>query len=716
VTPFERLHPALAYHVVNSLGWATLRPTQIDAIGPILDGEDVLLLAPTAGGKTEAAVLPLLSRMLTEDWSGLSVLYVCPIKALLNNLAPRLEGYLGLVGRRVGLWHGDLGASARKRLLADPPDLLLITPESIEGILTSRDPDRALLFRHVQAVVVDELHAFAGDDRGWHLLALIERLTRLTGRRLQRLGLSATVGNPDVLLDWLTLGRGGRVVGSGGASQEADVTIDYVGTLENAALVISRLHRGEKRLVFCDSRTRVEALAGALRVAGIQVFVSHSSLSVEERRQAEHAFGEATDCAIVATSTLELGIDVGDLDRVIQIDAPATVSSFLQRMGRTGRRPGALRNFLFLATSDEALLCAAGLTALWRQGFIEPVTPPPRPYQVVAQQILAMVLQQRGARAQEMRAAILGAFRAIPGEIVDQTLAHLSREEILWEDAGVLWFGPRGEQEFGQRNFLEILSVFTSPVQVQVRYGRAELGSVDPLSLRRQGDKPVVLQLGGRGWHLTSVDWGRRIAWVEPSPSQGRTRWVGSARSLGFPLCQAVRGVLAGVEPGVTLSRRASARLTEIREELPFCGDGCTSLVTDDEGLTRWWTFAGFAANAVLVQVLEKTGTAVKRLDNFAITLAREPDDGLITTLAARTAKPPGVSWESWMDQVELKFSLCLPEALARDALVARLTDPQGAGAVLAQPVRRFRLAATTVNRQRVEGPDCPSLQIPRGC
>ena len=130
----------------------------------------------------------------------------------------------------------------------------------------------------------------------------------------------------------------------------------------------------------------------------------------------------------------------------------------------------------------------------------------------------------------------------------------------------MLWFGPRGEKEFGQRNFLELLLVFTSPVQVQVRYGNSEIGTVDPLSLRRDDDRPVILQLGGRGWHVNSVlDRARRVAWVEPTVSQGRTRWVGSPRSLGFPLCRAVRGILADVDPGVTLSRRASTRLAEIR-------------------------------------------------------------------------------------------------------------------------------------------------------
>jgi ATP-dependent helicase Lhr and Lhr-like helicase len=486
VTPFERLHPALQYHVVNSLGWSTLRPTQIEAIEPILGGEDCLLLAPTAGGKTEAAVLPLMSRMLAESWSGLGVLYVCPIKALLNNLEPRLTRYLGLVGRRVGLWHGDLGASARRRLVAEPPDVLLITPESIEGVLTSRDPGRRHLFQVVRTVVIDELHAFAGDDRGWHLLALIERLSRLTGDRRQHIGLNATVGNPEELLRWLALGGPGRVIGEGRASCDADVTIDYVGSLENAALVISRLHRGEKRLVFCDSRSRVEALAGALRGAGVQVFVSHSSLALEERRQAERAFGEANDCVIVATSTLELGIGVGDLDRVIQIDAPATVSSFLQRMRRTGRRSGTRRNCLFLATTDEALLCSSALASLWRQGLVEDVRPPDRPYQVVVQQILARVLETRGARVDELQDGIQATFGDLTGAAIAQILDHLRANDILWDDGGVLWFGQRGERELGRRNFLDLLSVFTSPMQVLARYGLVEIGTVDPLSLRRK--------------------------------------------------------------------------------------------------------------------------------------------------------------------------------------------------------------------------------------
>jgi len=327
----------------------------------------------------------------------LSVLYICPIKALLNNLESRLRAYGALVGRRVDLWHGDVGASRRRAIMRERPDLLLTTPESMEVMLVSSRSEPGALFRDLQAVVVDELHAFAGDDRGWHLLAVLERVRRLAGREIQRLGLSATIGNPEALLEWLAPApnRPRRVIAAAGeGASSACAHLDYVGSVRNAAKVVAALHRGEKRLVFCDSRTRVEALAAELRQAGTETFVSHSSLGLDERRRSEAAFSQSHDCVIVATSTLELGIDVGDLDRVVQIDAPATVASFLQRLGRTGRRPGAVRNCLFLATSDDGFLRASGLLRLWHDGYVEPIVPPPEPFHIFAQQLLALALQE----------------------------------------------------------------------------------------------------------------------------------------------------------------------------------------------------------------------------------------------------------------------------------------------------------------------------------
>jgi ATP-dependent Lhr-like helicase len=203
----EKLHPALAHHVVNSLGWRTLRPLQCEAVEPLLAGHDAVLLAPTAGGKTEAAMFPLLTAMERERWTGVSMLYVCPLKALLNNLAPRLATYAAWLGRSVAVWHGDVVASDRRRILRERPDVLLTTPESIEAMLVSTRVEHRQFLGDLRAVVVDEVHAVAGDDRGWHLLAVLERLTRLCGRPLQRVGLSATVGNPVDLLDWLPGGR-----------------------------------------------------------------------------------------------------------------------------------------------------------------------------------------------------------------------------------------------------------------------------------------------------------------------------------------------------------------------------------------------------------------------------------------------------------------------------------------------------------------------------
>lgn len=201
----------------------------------------------------------------------------------------------------------------------------------------------------------------------------MERIRKLASTDMQRIGLSATVGNPKRLLAWLS----GQTVIAPEApkTEEPEVILDYVGNLANAAHVLRVLHRGEKRLVFCDSRSRTEELATHLRAEGVRTFVSHSSLSAEQRREAEVAFRDQRDCVIVATSTLKLGIDVGDPDRVIQIDAPATVSSFVQRLGRTGRRQGTRRNCMFLTTSRNSLLQAAALVILWQQGYVEPTVP-----------------------------------------------------------------------------------------------------------------------------------------------------------------------------------------------------------------------------------------------------------------------------------------------------------------------------------------------------
>lgn len=379
-TGLGTLHPVLIHHIASTLRWPGLRPLQDEAAAPLAAGEDAVLLAPTAGGKTEAAIFPVLTRMATEEWSGVSVLYLCPIKALLNNLEPRLHEYASWMGRRVAVWHGDVNQSARRRIITDPPDILLTTPESLEAVLVSRGIDSRSFLGGVHTVIIDEVHAFAGDDRGWHLSAVLSRLEALTGGHLQRIGMSATVGNPDALLTWLQGGRTerpGRVLAPGvsaGTVTPTDITVDYVDSVASASLLLSKLHQGEKRLVFVDSRRMAEELGSALHGRGVRVYLSHSSLSTDERRRAEDAFANDRDCIIVATSTLELGIDVGDLDRVIQIGTPGTVSSFLQRLGRTGRRAETSRNCLFITIDDEDGLIHStpGHAVTWRRSSPHP--------------------------------------------------------------------------------------------------------------------------------------------------------------------------------------------------------------------------------------------------------------------------------------------------------------------------------------------------------
>lgn len=679
---FEQLHPALRYHIVNTMGWSDLRPTQRDAIEPIHAGEDVLLLAPTAGGKTEAAFLPLLSRAASNRWTGLSILYLCPLKALLNNLEPRLSRYAGFVGRKIGLWHGDIGDAARKRMLSTSPDVLLTTPESVEAIFVSARIDHQSLLSGLHAVVVDELHAFAGDDRGWHLLAILARLEQLAGRRLQRIGLSATVGNPTDLLKWLTRNRGGKIVGSSAGLPTGDVLADHVGSVENAVTVLSRVHRGERRLIFSDSRARVEELASGLRRSGVRTFVSHGSLSADERRQAEAAFASEPDCAIVATSTMELGIDVGDLDRVIQVGTPPSVSSFLQRMGRSGRRTGTVRNFLFLSTNDSEFLLNLGIARLWQTGFVEHVESPALPAHLYAQQVMALALQENGIAIGDLHSWLGTTFETIPENDLAEIINHMIATEMLHSDGGVLGLGARAEREFGRRHFGDLVVSFSSPMLLSVMFGRAELGSVHPLALAspRNGE-PAVILLAGRSWRVTDVDWPRRRVSVVAAPGEGRARWLGGGRPASYALCCSAEAVVVGAHPGCELSRRAAAKLEQIREQFSFIEGTTVPVVDDGNGKFQIWTFGGGLANAALAEALPVSAT---RSDDLSISFkARSVTAALDAFSSLRSlCIRPSISSELIK---ELKFSSCLPETIATSIVGARLLDRDGIQATLAR-------------------------------
>jgi ATP-dependent Lhr-like helicase len=467
-----------------------------------------------------------------------------------------------------------------------------------------------------------------------------------------------------------------------------DIELDYVGTVDNAATVIAALHCGEKRLVFCDSRALVEEIGAGLRARGVTTFLSHASLSVDERRRAEEAFAEARDCVIVSTSTLELGIDVGDLDRVIQINAPLTVASFLQRLGRTGRRPGSVRNCLFLTLQKRSLPWVAGLLVLWGRGYVEPVVAPPEPRHIVAQQLLAICLQNHtiGEKLWADEWNGLPPFDRSAAPV----LRNLVEEGFVERDGELLFIGPQAEQRFGHRHFMDMTAVFTAPPQFTVLDGRREIGRTDPALLTERVEGPRLLLLAGRSWRVRWIDWKRRRCFVEEVDGGGRTGWhnfgVGGA---GFALARAAREVLLGTDPPVRISQRAQHALAELRDdELSTVHPGGTLI--GRKGLDiRWWTWAGFRTNATLAATL--AGIADEKQQPFddqsirlRSDLTREMWQAGVADAAQRLCLPE-------IDEralAGLKFSEALPHRLAVATLAARLSDIDGAETVLSEPVR----------------------------
>jgi ATP-dependent Lhr-like helicase len=698
VTAFDRLSPALAYQIVNELGFRSLRPVQDLAIEAVLDGKNCVVLAPTAGGKTEAAFFPILSRMDREDWKPVSVLYLSPIRALLNNQEIRIERYAGLIGRHVMKWHGDVEGGPRKRFLANPADILLTTPESLEAMMMSpRVPTREL-FSGLQAVIIDEVHAFAADDRGAHLSAVLERLVSFAGRDVQRIGLSATVGNPDEILRWLagSSKRDGALVDPKGAKKQASLALDFVGSMSGAATVIRLLHPGRKRLVFVDSRRKAEELAKLLRDQAVDTFLSHGSLSAPERRDAERAFAEGNDCVIVATSALELGIDVGDLDHVLQIDAPSSVASFLQRMGRTGRRDDTAPNCTFLATKDTAVLQVAGIIELHRNGWVEPVQPHSAASHVFAHQVMALGIERSGVPRPDVEALLHGAaaFRGLTVESRNAIIEHMLARGVLSDHDGRLWLGEEGERRYGRANFRELYAVFDAPRTITVLWNAHEIGVVDASFLLALGEAQGVgacFTLGGRAWKVHHIDWKRAVCAVVPSEDGRAARWSGGARFLGYELCQAMRRVLVREELDAACSRRAREVLGSLQAEHAFLRDDPSPIV-DSPGEIVWWNFAGGAANVLLSKMLAKevgervivrntglrfTGDAARSAQAIREALRRYRDEGRPNEADITEASTPlrGGSIS--------KFEPCVPEALFAPLVARRIIDAGGAKAAL---------------------------------
>jgi ATP-dependent Lhr-like helicase len=717
----ERLHPHLQHAIVHDLGWRSLRPVQEMTIDAVLDGCNSVVLAPTAGGKTEAAVFPLLSRILTENLKPVSVLYVCPIRALLNNQEERLGSYARMVGLDVFKWHGDVSDSRKQRFRDSPAHILMTTPESLEVMFISARTDARALFPELSAVVVDEVHAFAGDDRGAHLASLLERLGTLCGRDIQRIGLSATVGNPQVIGEWLqgSSDRPFRLVDPPRPPAQRDLHVEYASDLVEAASGIVQIARGKKSLVFVESRSKAESVAQALGGSGVEVFIHHSSVSRADRTLAEEQFARGENTAIVCTSTMELGIDVGDLDHVVQVDAPSTVASFLQRMGRTGRRSTTRANCTFFCLTPESLLQSVALLRLADAGWVEDVRPASQAMHVLAHQVMALILQEDGISRHRLLPWVEAAypFSSVRVERFQELVDTMIERGILYEADGLLSLGQRGEKLYGRKNFFELYAVFTAPPVMRVQHGKEDVGHIQAVfvSMHDRNAGPLCFRLAGRAWEVGQVDWSKGVLHVKPADRGRVPSWLGLPGMLSTPLCQAMRDVLLreGSEDG-WLARGAAFELAELRRSYSdVLEDGTAPLEDQPDGVT-WHTFAGGAVNRLLAAGLEAkcgkrwvAGNLSLRCKDLPMTAARDAVRELPTLDWPRVAANAARAMARGMVS---KFQPCLPEEAEDRLLAERLLDLAGTlhflGAATIGGVRAtVRPAGTRLRDTETNGP-----------
>ena len=401
---FSQLHPTLAL-ALEEKGWDPT-PVQEHVLPDLMQGKDRVVIAPTDSGKTMAGMLPLFHRCLEEAWPSLSILYITPLRALNRDVDRRLRELASAVGLTVDVRHGDTTQAQRAKQTRRPPNLLVTTPETFQLMFSGKNL-RAMLST-VKAVVIDEVHDLAASERGWQLSVGLSRLEGLTGSPVQRLGLSATVGNPDAVAKWLSPQHGQPLITTG--DRQTHLTVespvplpeDEVGCID-MALKSPKQHATYRSLcnilrteapclVFVNSRSDAETLSSHLQgmAPDLNIGVHHGSLAAQTRQQMEDELREGKLAGLVCTSSLELGIDVGSVRRIVQLHSPKSVDRMLQRVGRADHRLGGVGRGHVLTWDVDHLLEAAVVAKRAMEGTIEPVEWRQRPMSIAANQLVLM--------------------------------------------------------------------------------------------------------------------------------------------------------------------------------------------------------------------------------------------------------------------------------------------------------------------------------------
>ena len=594
---FNRLAPPLQ-RALWELGWTELREAQVRALPLILDTQDdVVISAATAAGKTEAAFLPLLTRL----WQGASprglILYVAPVKALINDQVERLQRFCERMDIPVYPWHGDVGQALRKQFFADPRGVVLITPESLESLLFRRGSDLRQVFAALQAVVVDELHAFIGNVRGRQLQSLLHRLEAQLGRRVQRIGLSATLGDMGLAAEFLRPGDGGsvRMVATTDEKRNLQLTVKAILQPNSATQTKQDAHwtiadelfvrlRGANYLVFPAGVGLVEFYADALRkrceVAGLPVtyFPHHGRLAKSEREETESELKRGgLPVSAICTTTLEMGIDIGAIKGVVQIGAPQTVASLCQRIGRAGRRDGdvaVLWQYCIAETLSPGANCvdslyqdlvqAVAIIQLFLAKWYEPPRVGALHYSTLIQQVLSLVGECHGTTAAKAykTLCLAGPFKNVNEADFIALLRAMAAKDLLIQDVNkLLLHGAKGEKMVNHYTFY---AAFPDSQEYRLRQGGKELGTLPLQGTSVRGD---VLTFAGRRWRIEDIDHEKRLVELVASGMGKLPRTGGNGTPVHQRVRQEMRAILAGCDMPVWLDAMAQSLLRDAQRQ-----------------------------------------------------------------------------------------------------------------------------------------------------
>jgi len=683
---FTSLHESLQQVLAQRLEWTELREVQERTCEAVAAGHDTLVIAPTAGGKSEAALIPVMDDILKNGRPGITCLYISPLKALINDQEGRFFAFCIPTSLSVMKWHGDVARGDRSWKDGESPHFLMITPESLEVLL--EEPTLSPALRQVRFIIVDELHAFVETERGVHLKVLLDRMDAVAHRKIQRIGLSATTGNPDEVLRWLSDNRHGEaLVAVPSAPQEKQFRFIVEPDEDGRTSAVARIVSGKKALVFVNSRSVAEHLARSLAGRIQNLHIHHSSLSPATRKSAEDAFSSDEGACIICTSTLELGIDIGDLDVVVQVGPPSSVSSFLQRMGRSGRR-GKAANVAWILRNSCELLCSCAIIECAMDRQTEPLSPPIKPYTVLLQQLFLFLHRHKAASRRQLANELLShpVFSMVDEKDLQALVAHLLAGGYLTSDGEMLMPGDAAEKVFGRSNWKDLYSVISGGGEYRAVTPDGDvIGNLDARFVHRSRDTDGI-SLGGRSWSVVKCDEGHNLVVVVPGEGNpSRIFWTGGGGEEGYsPLvCRTIRTLRARGESRMPLPECEQERLRLALARIPE-GAGETGLFVTERNGSRGkevtvLSFEGSRFNRVLSLLLRKElGDNVQvRFSDFSLSIRRAGKKDMATKvfsalLALRNAAGMETGYALPLPPQEAgKFARLLPPGLYRRMILA---------------------------------------------